>query len=77
MSGKLDYASYRALIVGCGSIGRRHRRNLRSMGLRDIGVDLPELSGAARRGAEPHLDLVQRAYTRTCKVADETGTALP
>lgn len=38
MSGPLDYAGYRALIVGCGSIGRRHRRNLQSMGLRGIGL---------------------------------------
>ncbi|MBZ5653916.1 MAG: aminotransferase class III-fold pyridoxal phosphate-dependent enzyme [Acidobacteriia bacterium] len=38
MSGKLDYAGYRALIVGCGSIGRRHRRNLQTMGLREVGL---------------------------------------
>jgi len=38
MSGKLGYAGYRALIVGCGSIGRRHRRNLQTMGLRNIGL---------------------------------------
>jgi len=29
-----------------------------------------------RRRAELHLDFVQRAYTRTCKVVGETGTAL-
>src|SRR5208282_2543285 len=28
-----------------------------------------------RRRAELHLDFVQRAYTRTCKVVGETGTA--
>lgn len=38
MSGKQDYAGYRGLIVGCGSIGRRHRRNLQAMGLREIGL---------------------------------------
>ena len=38
MSGNPDYANYRALIVGGGSIGRRHRRNLEALGLRAIGL---------------------------------------
>jgi glutamate-1-semialdehyde aminotransferase/spore coat polysaccharide biosynthesis protein SpsF (cytidylyltransferase family)/predicted dehydrogenase len=29
-----DWAGYRALVVGCGSIGRRHAANLKSIGLR-------------------------------------------
>jgi glutamate-1-semialdehyde 2,1-aminomutase/spore coat polysaccharide biosynthesis protein SpsF len=33
------------------------------------------LSFPERRRAEVHLDFVQRAYTRTCKVVGETGTA--
>jgi glutamate-1-semialdehyde 2,1-aminomutase/spore coat polysaccharide biosynthesis protein SpsF len=33
-----NYAGYRALIVGCGSIGQRHRRNLQALGLRGIGM---------------------------------------
>jgi predicted dehydrogenase len=37
-------------------------------------MDLSQFSGARR--AELHLDFVQRAYTRTCKVVGETGTAL-
>ena len=32
-----EWAKYRALIVGCGSIGRRHARNLYSLGLRQLG----------------------------------------
>ena len=32
-----DWAGYRALIVGCGSIGRRHAKNLKSLGVRQLG----------------------------------------
>jgi len=31
-----DWAKYRALVVGCGSIGRRHAKNLKSLGLRGL-----------------------------------------
>ena len=31
-----EYVEYRALIVGCGSIGRRHGKNLRTLGLRNL-----------------------------------------
>jgi glutamate-1-semialdehyde aminotransferase/spore coat polysaccharide biosynthesis protein SpsF (cytidylyltransferase family)/predicted dehydrogenase len=31
-----DWVDYRALVVGCGSIGRRHARNLKSLGLRQL-----------------------------------------
>ncbi len=31
-----DWAKYRALVVGCGSIGRRHAKNLKSLGLRRL-----------------------------------------
>src|SRR5271157_665917 len=31
------WSGYRALIVGCGSIGRRHARNLKSLGVRQLG----------------------------------------
>ncbi len=31
-----DWAGYRALIVGCGSIGRRHAKNLKFLGLRQL-----------------------------------------
>ena len=34
MSRISDWAGYRALVVGCGSIGRRHARNLKSLGVR-------------------------------------------
>ena len=33
MSKPSNWSEYRALIVGCGSIGRRHARNLKSLGL--------------------------------------------
>jgi glutamate-1-semialdehyde 2,1-aminomutase/spore coat polysaccharide biosynthesis protein SpsF len=32
-----EWVGYRAMIVGCGSIGRRHARNLKGLGLRQIG----------------------------------------
>jgi predicted dehydrogenase len=32
-----DWVGYRALIVGCGSIGRRHARNLQSLGVQQLG----------------------------------------
>ena len=31
-----DWQGYRALVVGCGSIGRRHARNLKSLGLQQL-----------------------------------------
>ncbi|MFZ3263888.1 MAG: aminotransferase class III-fold pyridoxal phosphate-dependent enzyme [Terriglobales bacterium] len=36
MSRISEWAGYRALVVGCGSIGRRHARNLRSLGLQQL-----------------------------------------
>ena len=36
MSTMADWAKYRALVVGCGSIGRRHAKNLKSLGLRGL-----------------------------------------
>jgi len=32
-----DWAENRILVVGCGSIGRRHARNLKSLGIRTLG----------------------------------------
>jgi len=37
MSTISDWAGYRVLVVGCGSIGRRHARNLKSLGVRQLG----------------------------------------
>ncbi len=37
MSRSSDWVGYRTLIVGCGSIGRRHARNLKSLGVRQLG----------------------------------------
>lgn len=37
MSRISDWVGYRALVVGCGSIGRRHARNLKSLGVRQLG----------------------------------------
>ncbi len=36
MSKMVDWAGYRALVVGCGSIGRRHARNLASLGVQHL-----------------------------------------
>jgi glutamate-1-semialdehyde aminotransferase/spore coat polysaccharide biosynthesis protein SpsF (cytidylyltransferase family)/predicted dehydrogenase len=38
MSRMTDWVGYRALVVGCGSIGRRHARNLKSLGVRHLGL---------------------------------------
>ena len=37
MSRTFAWAGYRALVVGCGSIGRRHARNLKSLGVWQLG----------------------------------------
>src|SRR5216684_6382177 len=37
MSRIADWVGYRVLVVGCGSIGRRHARNLKSLGVRQLG----------------------------------------
>ncbi len=37
MSNTSDWVGYRALVVGCGSIGRRHARNLKSLGVQQLG----------------------------------------
>jgi glutamate-1-semialdehyde aminotransferase/spore coat polysaccharide biosynthesis protein SpsF (cytidylyltransferase family)/predicted dehydrogenase len=37
MSRISDWVGYRALVVGCGSIGRRHARNLKSLGVTQLG----------------------------------------
>src|SRR5277367_1518933 len=37
MSKISDWVGYRVLIVGCGSIGRRHARNLKSLGVQQLG----------------------------------------
>jgi glutamate-1-semialdehyde aminotransferase/spore coat polysaccharide biosynthesis protein SpsF (cytidylyltransferase family)/predicted dehydrogenase len=37
MSKSSDWVDYRALVVGCGSIGRRHARNLDSLGVGHLG----------------------------------------
>jgi len=38
MSTTSEWAGYRVLVVGCGSIGRRHARNLKSLGVRQFGL---------------------------------------
>jgi glutamate-1-semialdehyde aminotransferase/spore coat polysaccharide biosynthesis protein SpsF (cytidylyltransferase family)/predicted dehydrogenase len=37
MSTVSDWVGYRALVIGCGSIGRRHARNLKSLGVQELG----------------------------------------
>lgn len=38
MSKTSDWAGYRALVVGCGSIGRRHAKNLKTLGLQHLAL---------------------------------------
>src|SRR5271169_1777978 len=38
MSKISEWVGYRALVVGCGSIGRRHARNLKSLGVQQLGL---------------------------------------
>src|ERR1700728_897460 len=37
MSRLSDWVNYRILVVGCGSIGRRHAKNLKTLGALQIG----------------------------------------
>jgi glutamate-1-semialdehyde 2,1-aminomutase/spore coat polysaccharide biosynthesis protein SpsF len=37
MSMKSEWVKYRALVVGCGSIGRRHAKNLKMLGVTQLG----------------------------------------
>jgi predicted dehydrogenase len=37
MSRISEWVGYRALVVGCGSIGRRHARNLKALGVQQLG----------------------------------------
>ena len=38
MSMTSDWVNHRALVVGCGSIGRRHAKNLKTLGVRHLGL---------------------------------------
>jgi glutamate-1-semialdehyde aminotransferase/spore coat polysaccharide biosynthesis protein SpsF (cytidylyltransferase family)/predicted dehydrogenase len=72
-SHELDYT--------CWLFGRPTEVICRAEHLSSLDVDVEDsawiyLSFPERRRAELHLDFVQRAYTRTCKVVGETGTAL-
>src|ERR1700722_808102 len=65
----------------CWLLGRPTEVTCRAEHLSSLEVDVEDsawiyLSFPERRRAELHLDFVQRAYTRTCKVVGETGTAL-
>jgi predicted dehydrogenase len=65
----------------CWLLGRPTEVICRAEHLSSLDVDVEDsawiyLSFPERRRAELHLDFVQRAYTRTCKVVGETGTAL-
>ena len=65
----------------CWLLGRPTEVVCRAEHLSALDVDVEDsawiyLSFPERRRAELHLDFVQRAYTRTCKVVGETGTAL-
>jgi glutamate-1-semialdehyde 2,1-aminomutase/spore coat polysaccharide biosynthesis protein SpsF len=72
-SHELDYT--------CWLLGRPAEVICRAEHLSSLDVDVEDsawiyLTFSERRRAEVHLDFVQRAYTRTCKVVGETGTAL-
>src|SRR3984957_9989385 len=65
----------------CWLLGRPTEVTCRAEHLSSLEVDVEDsawiyLNFPERRRAELHLDFVQRAYTRTCKVVGETGTAL-
>ncbi len=65
----------------CWLLGRPTEVTCRAEHLSSLDVDVEDsawiyLSFPERRRAELHLDFVQRAYTRTCKVVGEAGTAL-
>ncbi len=65
----------------CWLLGRPTEVTCRAEHLSSLDVDVEDsawiyLSFPERRRAELHLDFVQRAYARTCKVVGETGTAL-
>ena len=65
----------------CWLLGRPTEVTCRAEHLSSLDVDVEDsawiyLSFPERRRAELHLDFVQRAYTRTCKVVGETGTVL-
>ncbi len=65
----------------CWLLGRPTEVTCRAEHLSSLDVDVEDaawiyLSFPERRRAELHLDFVQRAHTRTCKVVGETGTAL-
>jgi glutamate-1-semialdehyde aminotransferase/spore coat polysaccharide biosynthesis protein SpsF (cytidylyltransferase family)/predicted dehydrogenase len=65
----------------CWLLGRPTEVTCRAEHLSNLEVDVEDsawiyLSFPERRRAELHLDFVQRAYTRTCKVVGDTGTAL-
>jgi glutamate-1-semialdehyde aminotransferase/spore coat polysaccharide biosynthesis protein SpsF (cytidylyltransferase family)/predicted dehydrogenase len=64
----------------CWLLGRPTEVICRAERLSSLEVDVEDsawiyLTFPERRRAELHLDFVQRAYTRTCKVVGETGTA--
>jgi len=64
----------------CWLLGRPSEVSCRAEHLSSLEVNVEDsawiyLSFPERRRAELHLDFVQRAYTRTCKVVGETGTA--
>jgi glutamate-1-semialdehyde 2,1-aminomutase/spore coat polysaccharide biosynthesis protein SpsF len=65
----------------CWLMGRPTEVTCRAEHLSSLEVDVEDsawiyLTFPERRRAELHLDFVQRAYTRRCKVVGETGTAL-
>ncbi|MFY9845904.1 MAG: aminotransferase class III-fold pyridoxal phosphate-dependent enzyme [Terriglobales bacterium] len=65
----------------CWLLGRPTEITCRAEHLSSLDVDVEDsawiyLTFPEQRRAELHLDFVQRAYTRTCKVVGETGTAL-
>jgi glutamate-1-semialdehyde aminotransferase/spore coat polysaccharide biosynthesis protein SpsF (cytidylyltransferase family)/predicted dehydrogenase len=65
----------------CWLLGRPTEVTCRAAHLSSLDLDVEDsawiyLNFPERRRAELHLDFVQRAYTRTCKVVGESGTAV-
>jgi len=64
--GLIDH-DFATLVIGAGSIGRRHIRNLRSLGIRNISVYDPDTSRLAQvaesLGAKPFVDFKKAMNT--------------
>ncbi|CAI9832229.1 Oxidoreductase domain-containing protein [Nitrosopumilaceae archaeon] len=64
------------LVLGCGSIGGRHARNAKSLGVADLVLVDPDLDRAARLAAELGTDLVYADYREAARKNPDLDAAL-